>query len=35
MNRKEELENFNSQVLSKEEIIQTLKPETNGISNKQ
>lgn len=33
MERKEELENINSQVLSKEEIIQPSKNETNGISN--
>lgn len=35
MERKGELENFNSQVLSKEEVIQSLKIETNGISNQQ
>ncbi len=35
MERKQELENINSQVLSKEEIIQPSKTETNGISNKQ
>ena len=33
MERKQELENINSQVLSKEEIIQSSKTETNGISN--
>ena len=35
MERKEEIENINSQILSNEEIIQPLKTETNGISNKQ
>lgn len=35
MERKGELENINSQVLSSEEIIQPLKTEENGISNKQ
>lgn len=34
MERKEELENISSQVLSKEEIIQPSKIEENGISNK-
>lgn len=33
MERKEELENISSQVLSKEKIIQPSKTETNGISN--
>ena len=33
MERKEELENINSQVLSKEEIIQPSNIETNGVSN--
>jgi hypothetical protein len=35
MERKEELENINSQILTNEEIIQPLKTETNGINNKQ
>lgn len=35
MERKEEIENINSQILSIEEIVQPLKTETNGISNKQ
>ena len=35
MERKEEIENINSQILSNEEIVQPLKTETNGISNKQ
>jgi len=35
MERKEEIENINSQILLNEEIVQPLKTETNGISNKQ
>lgn len=35
MERKTELESVNSQVLSNEEVIQPLKTEANGISNKQ
>lgn len=35
MERKGELENISSQVLSKEEVIQPIKTEENGISNKQ
>jgi len=35
MERKTELENISSQVLSKEEVIQPIKTEENGISNKQ
>ena len=35
MERKEEIENINSQILSNQEIVQPLKTETNGISNKQ